>query len=81
MASFNKKGFIMKPSKKECEQLLKRTDYYIIAKKVMAGGRLSPEEAFPYLSDKNIGSVVLGVGSLAEAYHTLSVAKSTLLKP
>lgn len=79
MASFNKKGFIMKPSQKECEQLLKRTDYYIIAKKVMAGGRISPEEAFPYLLDKNIGSVVLGVGSLSEAYHTLSVAKSTLL--
>ncbi len=79
MASFNKKGFIMKPSQEECEQLLKRTDYYIIAKKVMAGGRLSPEEAFPYLSDKNIGSVVLGVGSLSEAYHTLSVAKSTFL--
>jgi hypothetical protein len=81
MASFNKKGFIMKPSQEECEQLLKRTDYYIIAKKVMAGGRLSPEEAFPYLSDKNIGSIVLGVGSLSEAYHTLSVAKSTLLNP
>ena len=81
MASFNKKGFIMKPSQEDCEQLLKKTNYYIIAKKVMAGGRLSPEEAFPYLSDKNIGSVVLGVGSLSEAYHTLSVAKSTLQNP
>jgi hypothetical protein len=81
MASFNKKGFIMKPSQKECEQLLKKTNYYIIAKKVMAGGRLSPEEAFPYLSDKNIGSVVLGVGSLSETYHTLSVAKSTFPNP
>ncbi len=77
LASFNKKGFIMKPSQEECEQMLEKTNYYIIAKKVMAGGRLSPEEAFPYLSDKNIGSVVLGVGSLSEAYHTLSVAKST----
>ncbi|KPJ68852.1 hypothetical protein AMJ44_05315 [candidate division WOR-1 bacterium DG_54_3] len=76
VASFNKKGFIMKPTQEECERLLEKTDYYIIAKKVMAGGRLSPEEAFPYLSDKNIGSVVLGIGSLSEAYHTLSVAKS-----
>jgi hypothetical protein len=81
LASFNKKGFIMKPSQNECEKLLEETDYYIIAKKVLAGGRLNPEEAFPYLTDKNIGSFVLGVGSLSEAYHTLSVAKSTFLTP
>ncbi len=81
MASFNKKGFIMKPSQEECERLLEETDYTIIAKKVLAGGRLNPEEAFPYLADKNIGSFVLGVGSLSEAYHTLSVAKSTLTAP
>ena len=81
MASFNKKGFIMKPTQEECERMLEKTDYFIIAKKVMAGGRLSPEEAFQYLSDKNIGSVVLGVGSLSEAYHTLSVAKSIFLNP
>ncbi len=79
LASFNKKGFIMKPSKEECEHLLAQSDYYIIAKKVLAGGRLTPEEALPYISDKNIGSLVLGVGSLSEAYHTLSLAKSTFL--
>jgi len=81
LASFNKKGFIMKPTQEECERLLEKTDYYIIAKKVMAGGRLSPEEAFPYLKEKNVGSVVLGVGSLSETYHTLSVAKSAFLSP
>jgi hypothetical protein len=81
LASFNKKGFIMKPSQEECERLLANSNYYVIAKKVMAGGRLNPEEAFPYLADKNIGSVVLGVGSLSEAYHTLSVAKSVFSKP
>lgn len=81
LASFNKKGFIMKPTQEECERLLEKTDYFIIAKKVMAGGRLSPEEAFPYLQNKNIGSVVLGVGSLSETYHTLSVAKSSFLNP
>jgi hypothetical protein len=81
LASFNKKGFIMKPTQEECERLLEKTDYFIIAKKVLAGGRLSPEEAFPYLGGKNIGSVVLGVGSLPETYHTLSVAKSVFLNP
>ena len=81
MASFNKKGFIMKPSQEECESLIKDTDYYIIAKKVLAGGRLAPEEAFPYLADKNIDSVTVGIGSLSEAYHTLTVAKSTFKVP
>jgi len=79
VASFNKKGFVMKPSKEECERLLKETDYTIIAKKAMAGGRLPPEEALQYLVDKNISSVVLGIGALSEAYHTLSVAKSIFL--
>jgi hypothetical protein len=81
MASFNKKGFIMKPSQEECENLIKDTDYYIIAKKALAGGRLTPEEAFPYLADKNIGSITVGIGSLSEAYHTLTVAKSTFQVP
>ena len=79
MASFNKKGFIMKPSQEECEKLLEKSDYFIIAKKVLAGGRLTPEEAFPYIAGKNIGSVVLGTGSLSETYHTLSAAKSVFL--
>ncbi len=78
MAPFNQKGFMMRPSKEECEKLIQNTDYYILAKKVLAGGRLSPEEAFKYLTDKKIDSVVIGVGTVSEAYHTLSVAKSAL---
>jgi hypothetical protein len=81
MASFNKKGFIMKPSQEVCEDLIRDTDYTIIAKKVLAGGRLNPEEAFQYLADKNIGSVTVGIGSLSEAYHTLTVAKSSFKMP
>jgi len=78
MAPFNRKGFMMRPSKKTCEALIDNTDYYIIAKKVLAGGRLFPEEAFPYIADKKIGSVAVGVGTVSEAYHTLGVAKSIL---
>lgn len=77
MGPFNKKGFMMKPTQDEVEQLVKETKSYIIAKKVLAGGRLTPEEALPYLVDKNIGSIALGIGSLPEAYHTLAVAKHT----
>lgn len=78
MAPFNQKGFMMRPSQEECEKLLQETDYCIIAKKVLAGGRLSPEEAFKYLTDKKIDSVVIGIGTVSEAYHTFSVAKSAL---
>jgi len=78
MAPLNKKGFMMRPSQPECERLVQDSGYQIIAKKVLAGGRLTPEEAFPYLKDKKIDSVVLGIGSVPEAYHTFSVAKSVL---
>jgi len=78
MASFNKKGFMMKPSQEVCEKLLETTENFIIAKKVLAGGRLAPEEAFPYLVGKSIGSAVVGVGSLPETYHTLSIGKTVL---
>lgn len=78
MAPLNKKGFMMKPSQEACENLVREASYPIIAKKVLAGGRLTPEEAFGYLSDKRIMSVVVGIGSVPEAYHTLSVAKTAL---
>ena len=78
MAPLNKKGFMMRPSQSECERLVQESGYQIIAKKVLAGGRLAPEEAFPYLKDKKIDSAVLGIGSVSEAYHTFSVAKSVL---
>ena len=78
MAPLNSKGFMMKPTREECETLVAESGYQIIAKKVLAGGRLSPEEAFPYLLDKKIDSVVVGIGSVPEAYHTFSVAKSVL---
>jgi len=78
MAPLNSKGFMMKPSKEECEKLVQEAGYQIIAKKVLAGGRLTPEEAFPYLLDKRVDSVVVGVGSVSEAYHTFAAAKNIL---
>lgn len=77
-ASFNKKGFMMRPSATECEELLEKTDTYILAKKILAGGILPPEEAFAYVKGKNISSVVIGLGSVQEVYHTVAVAKSAL---
>jgi len=78
MTALNSKGFMMKPSKEECEQLVRESGYQILAKKVLAGGRLTPEEAFPYLLDKKVDGVVVGIGSVPEAYHTFTVAKKIL---
>ena len=76
--SFNKKGFMMRPSPSVCEELLAQTDKYILAKKILAGGTLPPEEAFPYLKGKKIPSIVVGLASVQEVYHTLAVARSFL---
>lgn len=76
LAPFNKKGFMMKPNVQTCETLLKITKKQIIAKKILAGGRISPEEAVNYLKDKNFSAVMVGVGSVSEAYHTLTVIKN-----
>ena len=77
-ASFNKKGFMMRPTASACEELLKNTNKYVLAKKILAGGTLSPEEAFEYIKGKNIPSVVIGLGSVQEVYHTVAIAKSFL---
>lgn len=76
--SFNKKGFMMRPTASVCEELLEKTNKYILAKKILAGGSLSPEEAFQYVKGKNIPSVVIGLGSVQEVYHTVTIAKSAL---
>jgi len=76
--SFNKKGFMMRPTASVCEELLEKTDKYILAKKILAGGTLIPEEAFDYIKGKNIPSVVIGLGSVQEVYHTVAVAKAAL---
>jgi len=78
MAPFNKKGFMMRPSQEECERLVNESGYTVIAKKILAGGRLTPEEAFPYIKGKKFESALIGIGSVPEAYHTFSVAKSVL---
>lgn len=78
MAPLNRKGFMMKPNPETCLRLVEEAGYPIIAKKVLAGGRLTPEEGFGYLADKKIMSAVVGIGSVPEAYHSLSVGQQTL---
>ncbi len=66
----------MNPSKEECLKKLEETNNYVIAKKVLSGGRVAPHEALEYLSRfENIKSIVVGIGSVAEAEETFSAAK------
>jgi len=78
MAPLNERGFMMRPTGADCEKLVEESGYDFIAKKVLAGGRLSPEQGFRYIADKKVASVVVGVGSVSEAYHTFAVARSAL---
>jgi len=81
MAPFNNTGFLMNPSQKECLKRLHETNSHIIAKKILSGGRIPPNDALEYISSlKKIKSVVLGIGSLAEAEETFSLAKSLLFQ-
>lgn len=74
----SKKGFMMRPEASVCEELLEKTNKYILAKKILAGGTLSSEEVFEYVKGKNTPSVVIGIGSVSEVYHTIAIAKSSL---
>ena len=78
MAPLNKRGFMMKPNPEACLKLVEEAGYPVIAKKVLAGGRLTPEEGFGFVADKKIISAVVGIGSVPEAYHSLSVGKQAL---
>lgn len=64
MASFNKVGFQMNPSRVECERCLKEYDVDVLAMSTLASGYLKPRDAYEYLSLlPNIASYVVGVSS------------------
>ena len=61
MLPFNKVGFQMSPDKKLYEKLILEKNYRYIAMSTMAGGKLTPEDAFSYIgSHQKIRSVVIG---------------------
>jgi hypothetical protein len=80
-ASFNKIGFQMNPSQKECEDSLKaasRAD--IVAMSILAAGYIKPLDAINYLQTlNNINAVVVGVSSPIQAEETFKLLKSALV--
>ena len=76
MASFNKVGFQMNPSKEECERVLQQYEVDVLAMSTLAAGYLKPKEAYEYLfSLPNIKSVVVGVSKKDHAKETFRIIR------
>jgi hypothetical protein len=76
MASFNKAGFQMNPSRGECERCLREYDVDVLAMSTLAAGYLKPKEAYEYLfSLPNIESVVVGVSTKEHAEETFGIIR------
>lgn len=74
MLPFNSLGYLMDRSIEEIENLIERLNKKIIAKKVLAAGKLEPKEALNYLKLKKcVDIVTVGVASPNEAKETFNV--------
>lgn len=74
MASFNKAGFQMNPSREACEQRLRKGGVNLLAMSTLAAGYLKPREAYEYLfSLPNIKSVVVGVSTKKHLEETFNI--------
>lgn len=77
---FNKVGFQMSPSKRECEQALKSLSApTLIPISILAAGYLRPLEAIEYIATlPNIKGVVAGVSKNAQASETFRLMREKL---
>jgi hypothetical protein len=81
LASFNKQGYQMNPSREDCERSLREYSVNLIAMSTLASGYLKPQEAYEYLfSLPNIRSVVVGVSSRGHAEETFGLIKEYMGK-
>ncbi len=79
-APFNKVGFQINPSKKECEEALAKVpESNVIAISVLAAGYLKLPEAIEYIQGlSNLKGVVVGVSKENQAYETFRLFKERL---
>lgn len=76
MASFNKVGFQMNPSRMECERCLEDFDVEVLAMSTLASGYLNPADAFKYLeSIAKIKSIVIGVSTQKHTKEIFELSK------
>lgn len=73
MASINKLGYQVSPSREAFEDCLKTNELQLLAMSTLAAGYLKPKEAYEYLfSLPRVDSVVVGVSSTAHAEETFN---------
>lgn len=75
LAPINSLGLFMGPTPRKAIEMMEQTDKVIIAKKVLAAGKLPPEEGIVYVSRiRHIRGLSLGIASEREAEETLNIA-------
>jgi len=80
VAPFNQAGFLMNPSKMDCEKALESTpEPILIAISILAAGYLKPSEAIDYIANlPNINGVAVGVSKESHARETFKLLKEKL---
>lgn len=71
---FNLNGEFM-GNQKALEELVDSLDYFFVAMKSLAAGKIPPNKAFPYLGAHNISAVTVGMVSEDEIKETITEAK------
>jgi hypothetical protein len=71
MTSFNKSGYLMNPSRKECEKSLENYNGHVLAMNLFAGGLYSLDETAKYVESlPKIKNIVIGLSSTKHAKET-----------
>ena len=74
MTSFNKTGFLMNPSRAECEKMLATYTGGVTAMNIFGGGYYGLEETHEYaVSLSNLKKIVVGASSVEHAKQTFSL--------
>jgi len=80
MAAFNKLGFLMNPSRESCENSLRAFDGDLFAMSTLAGGRLSPADAYEYVvALPRLRSIIVGYSSEEHGMQTLRAIDSATI--
>jgi hypothetical protein len=77
-SSINKIGFTMSPGIEAYEEKIRKNDnnsYQIMAMSTLASGAIKPKEAYDYINEQNIQSVVFGASSKTHIEETVKLIK------
>jgi len=77
-SSINKIGFTMSPSTLAYEEVILNNDssvYQLMAMSTLASGAIPPKEAYDYINEQNIQSVVFGASSEKHIAETIELIK------